>query len=78
MAYMSEATVADAEAILALQKLAYQSESLRYDDFWMPLLVQSLDDLRRAFDDHVFLKAIVDDRVIGWVTLLYMAKLRIA
>ena len=67
MAYISEATVFDAEAILALQKLAFQSEAVRYDDFTMPPLVQSIEELRRSFEDHVFLKAVVDDRLVGSV-----------
>ena len=67
MAYISEATVSDAEAILVLQKLAFQSEALRYEDFTLPPLVQSIEDLRRTFADHVFLKAVVDDRLVGSV-----------
>ncbi len=59
--------MSDAEAILVLQKLAFQSEAVRYDDFTMPPLVQSIEDLRRTFEDHVFLKAVVDDRLVGSV-----------
>ena len=64
---VSTATIADAEVILALQNLAFQSEAVRYRDFRMPPMVQSIDDLRRSFEDHVFLKATVDDRLIGSV-----------
>jgi len=64
---LSEATLSDAEAILALQKLAYQREAALHDDFTIPPLVQSLEDLRATFDDHVFLKATVDDRLAGSV-----------
>jgi ribosomal protein S18 acetylase RimI-like enzyme len=67
MAFISESTVSDAAEILALQKLAFHSEAVRYDDFAMPPMVQSIDDLRRTFEDHVFLKAIVDDRLVGSV-----------
>ena len=67
MAYISEATVSDAEAILALQKFAFQSEAVKYDDFTMPPLVQTIEDLRRTFEDHVFLKAVIDDRLVGSV-----------
>ncbi len=67
MAHISEATMSDAEAILALQKLAFHSEAVRYDDFTMPPLVQSIEDLKRTFEDHVFLKAVVDDRLVGSV-----------
>ncbi len=67
MVTISDATVSDADAILALQKLAFHSEAVRYDDFTMPPLVQSIEELRRTFEDHVFLKAVVDDRLVGSV-----------
>ena len=37
----------DAEAILALQKLAYASEARRYDDWTIPPLVETLDSVRQ-------------------------------
>ncbi|MEN6493726.1 MAG: GNAT family N-acetyltransferase [Thermoguttaceae bacterium] len=61
------ATVADAETILALQKLAYQSEAVLYDDFSIPPLVETLDQLRGLFPSHVFLKAVADGRIVGSV-----------
>jgi hypothetical protein len=38
MTEISPAAVDDAEAILALQRLAYQSEAAIYDDFTIPPL----------------------------------------
>lgn len=55
------------EAILALQKLAYQSEAAIYDDFSIPPLVESLDQLRGVFADHVVLKAVADGPIVGSV-----------
>ena len=57
----------DAEAILALQKLAYESEARRYDDWTIPPLVETLDSVRRQIAEHVVLKAIVDGRLAGSV-----------
>jgi GNAT superfamily N-acetyltransferase len=61
------ATLADAEAILTLQKLAYQSEAELYNDFSLPPLTESLDQLRELFASHVFLKATADRRLVGSV-----------
>jgi ribosomal protein S18 acetylase RimI-like enzyme len=57
----------DAEAILALQKLAYASEARRYNDWTIPPLVETIDTVRRQIADHVVLKAMVDGRLAGSV-----------
>jgi ribosomal protein S18 acetylase RimI-like enzyme len=55
----------DAEAILALQKIAYESEARRYNDWTIPPLVETIDTVRRQIADHVVLKAMVDGRLAG-------------
>ena len=55
----------DAEAILALQKLAYEREARRYNDWTIPPLVESVDAVRRQIAEHVVLKALVDGRLVG-------------
>jgi ribosomal protein S18 acetylase RimI-like enzyme len=60
-----DAEVQDAEAILALQKVAYASEARRYEDWTIPPLVETLDSVRRHIAEHVVLKAIVDGRLAG-------------
>jgi len=67
MTRISQASAADASAILALQKLAFQYEAEIYDDFTIPPLVQSLDSLRQTFANHVFLKAVADGQLVGSV-----------
>ncbi|MFC2050273.1 GNAT family N-acetyltransferase [Chloroflexota bacterium] len=64
---IKRATIADAEDILALQKLAYISEAEIYDDFTIPPLVQTLEETRGDFEKQVFLKAIFNGRIIGSV-----------
>lgn len=64
---ISRATIADAEEILALQKLAYQSEAARYNDYSISPLNQTLEEIIRQFKDHVFLKAAVEGKIIGTV-----------
>lgn len=64
---IEQATVSDAEAILALQRLAYQSEAAIYDDFTLPPLTESLDQLLVLFGSHTFLKAVTENRLVGSV-----------
>lgn len=61
------ATIQDAESILALQKLAYVSEAEAYNDFDIDPLTQTLDALTRDFRKQVFLKALVNGRIVGSV-----------
>ncbi len=55
------AVPADAPAILALQRLAYQAEALRYNDWSLPPLTQPLEALLAEFKRLVVLKAIPAD-----------------
>jgi ribosomal protein S18 acetylase RimI-like enzyme len=57
----------DAKAILDLQKLAYQSEAQRYNDFTIPPLVQSLENLEAEYQTHVIIKVVMDGVIIGSV-----------
>lgn len=62
--HVVQATVADAAAILQLQKLAYQSEARIYGDDKIPPLTQTLAHIEREFADLVFLKATAEDGAI--------------
>jgi ribosomal protein S18 acetylase RimI-like enzyme len=62
-----DARPGDAEAILALQKLAYEREARRYDDWTIPPLVETIDSVREHIAQHVVLKAVVDGRLAGSV-----------
>lgn len=64
---IEHATVEDAEEILALQKLAYQSEAAICNDYTIPPLTQTLDEITAQFENHVFLKIVVADKIIGSV-----------
>jgi ribosomal protein S18 acetylase RimI-like enzyme len=61
------ATVADAADILALQKLAYLSEAELYNDFTIPPLTQTLDEITAEFGRRMFLKAAEGETIIGSV-----------
>lgn len=51
----------DAEAILQIQRLAYQSEAVLYQDWNIPPLTESLEELLAEFDRQLFLKASCDE-----------------
>jgi ribosomal protein S18 acetylase RimI-like enzyme len=61
------ATLEDAEEILALQKSAYYSEALIYDDFSIPPMTQTLEEIQSDFENQVYLKIETDDKIIGSV-----------
>jgi len=65
--HVSYATLDDAEEILALQKLAYESEARLYNDWTLPPLTQTLPSLLDEFATSVFLKATEGDRLVGSV-----------
>jgi len=64
---IAHATTEDAAEILALQKLAYESEARLYDDWTLPPLTQTLPGLLDEFSTSVFLKAIEGKRLVGSV-----------
>jgi GNAT superfamily N-acetyltransferase len=65
--HVEPASVDDAPEILALQKLAFQSEARLYDDWNIPPLVQSLDSLRAEFGSSRVLKAVEGGHIVGSV-----------
>ena len=64
---IEKALPSDAKEILALQKLAYISEAEIYKDYNIEPLTQSLEDIQSQFDDHVFVKAVVEGAIVGSV-----------
>jgi len=64
---IKRARVEDAKAILNLQKLAYLSEAEIYIHKSIPPLTQTLEEIRAEFDNQIFLKALVDERIVGSV-----------
>ena len=61
------ADVTDAADILALQKLAYQSEAAIWNDYTIPPLTQTLPEITAQFSDHVFIKVLGGGTIIGSV-----------
>ena len=57
----------DAAEILALQKIAYQSEARLNDDGTIPPLTQTLAEIEAEFTLKRFLKALRERRIVGSV-----------
>jgi len=64
---IEKATVSEAEEILSLQKLAYRSEAEIYNDFNIPPLVQTLEEIKKDFGIQFLLKAVMDEKIIASV-----------
>jgi ribosomal protein S18 acetylase RimI-like enzyme len=62
---ITQATLADAAEILALQKLVYQSEAIRYNDYTLPPLTQTLTGIQADFAKMVVLKTVIDGQIVG-------------
>lgn len=60
----------DLENILALQKNAYISEAELYEDYSIPPLHQTLELIRKEFENTCFLKALnLNNQIIGSIRL---------
>ena len=64
---IEQASASDADAILALQKLAYRSEAEIYDDFEIAPLRQTPAEMQEDLARQVVLKAMLDRRIVGSV-----------
>ena len=62
---INRANQKDIPEILALQKIAYRSEAELYGDDSVPALGQTMEDITAAFDRMIFLKAVVNGKIIG-------------
>lgn len=65
--HITHAALADAEAILILQKRAYEAEARLYQDWRLPPLLQSIESLREEIQTSRVLKASQGGHIIGSV-----------
>ena len=64
---IEEVSEEDLQEILNLQKLAFQLQAEIYNDFTIPPLIQTLEELKVDFLQQVFLKTKRDGRIVGSV-----------
>lgn len=55
----------DLHSILELQKLCYQENAKRYNDYGIPPLLQTIEELEDEFNNSVILKAVDQSEIIG-------------
>ena len=53
--------------ILNLQKLAFQAQVEIYDDYSIPPLIQTEEEIKNDFMNHVYLKVVINGRIVGSV-----------
>ncbi|NLK87906.1 MAG: GNAT family N-acetyltransferase [Clostridiaceae bacterium] len=64
---IESALLSDLGEILALQKLAYISEAEIYNDYSIPPLLQTIEDIKSEYAGKSFLKAVDSGRIVGSV-----------
>jgi ribosomal protein S18 acetylase RimI-like enzyme len=64
---ITKAEINDAEEILKIQKLAYQIEAKRYNNYDISPLKQTLEELENQFKNHIILKVVSDGKIVGTV-----------
>ncbi len=64
---IAQAEERDLERILSIQRQAYQSEAKLYGDITIPPLRQTLEELRAEFRLKLFLKAVLEQLLVGSV-----------
>lgn len=57
----------DLEEILQLQKLVYQENAIRCNDFYIPPLTQTLEELKKEAEGSIILKIVEDRMIVGSV-----------
>lgn len=62
---IQRATTSDLPELLAIQKIAYQSEAEIYGDTSLPALRQSLAEMTEDFGRMVFLKGVVNGKIVA-------------
>jgi GNAT superfamily N-acetyltransferase len=63
--HIEKAEIEDLQRILELQKLAYRKEAERYDDFTIPPLTQTIEEITSEFESTVFLKLCHGNEIAG-------------
>ncbi len=57
----------DLEEILSVQKLAFRGEAESFNDHAIAPLIQTLESIQDDFRSNCYLKAVLDDKIVGSV-----------
>ncbi|KMQ49538.1 hypothetical protein CHISP_3549 [Chitinispirillum alkaliphilum] len=61
------ADINDISEILDLQKISYKQEAEIYNDYQIPPLTQTVEEIENEFNNNTVLKAVIDDIIVGSV-----------
>jgi ribosomal protein S18 acetylase RimI-like enzyme len=64
------ATEKDLDQILELQKRAFHGQALIYNDFSLPALTQTLDDIKEEFRSKTIYKVVLEGKIIASIRCL--------
>ena len=64
---IEQAEKEDLGKILELQKLAFRTQAEIYNDFSIPPLIQTLEEIEKDFQNQTYLKAVTNKKIIGSV-----------
>lgn len=71
---IAKAEPTDAEEILRIQKLAFQSEAEIHSNFNIPPLVQTLESVYNDFSSFDFYKALLEGKIVGVIKVQLVNK----
>ncbi|MFX1452621.1 MAG: GNAT family N-acetyltransferase [Promethearchaeota archaeon] len=64
---IEKADIEDLEEILNLQKIAFQVQAKIYNDYTIPPLIETFEEIKNNYLQQIFLKALIDDKIVGSV-----------
>ena len=64
---IEKANVEDLLEIFNLQKLAFQIQAEIYNDYTIPPLIQTYEEIQTDFLSHIYLKAMINEKIVGSV-----------
>jgi ribosomal protein S18 acetylase RimI-like enzyme len=64
---IENAVISDAEEMLSIQRLAYRIEAAIYNDYSLPPLLETLNQVQNDFQTKTILKATENSRLVGSV-----------
>lgn len=65
-----DAVIEDIDTILTIQKKAFLFQAKKYDDFDMPPMIETHEDVKKVLKSQTILVAVMDDQIVGSIRLI--------
>lgn len=62
---ISKAVKEDLQKILTLQKICYKETETRYEDYELPPMTETVENMQRIFPETCFFKAVIENDIVG-------------